>query len=183
MSTVISHLPASLGLKPDTTVAKTGTYRVKRSRMGVRGLAILLLAAAVATLVVMADRLITTWVDGDLFLAWVLMWVVVFAGLALFASSARNLAQGVMRSLDSWSRSLAESRAEARLWDIARSDPRVMNELMLARMRDTDDGDFESALAPMGMEPGVVEKPTSGWGRFPERLAASRARNIHLYYI
>jgi len=35
----------------------------------------------------------------------------------------------------------------------------------------------------MGLEPGVVQKPVSGWGRFPERLAESRARNIHLYYI
>ena len=70
-----------------------------------------------------------------------------------------------------------------RLWEQARRDPRLMSELMQARMRDTDDGDFETALAPMGLEPGVVQKPVSGWGRFPERLAESRARNIHLYYI
>jgi hypothetical protein len=143
----------------------------------------LLLAAAVAALVVLADRLISTWADGHLFLAWVALWVVIFAGSALFAGTARTLAQRTLRSLDNWSATLAEARAEMRLWELARRDPRLMNELMQARMRDTDDGDFETALAPMGMEPGVVQKPVSGWGRFPERLAESRARNIHLYYI
>jgi hypothetical protein len=143
----------------------------------------LLLAAAVAALVVLADRLISTWADGHLFLAWVALWVVIFAGLALFAGTARNLARRTLLWLDGWSRALAEARAEARMWDLARSDPRLMDELMQARMRDTDDSGYETALAPMGLEPGAVQKPVSGWGRFPERLAESRARNIHLYYI
>ena len=95
----------------------------------------------------------------------------------------RTINAVTLRSLDSWSATLAEARADMRLWEQARRDPRLMNELMQARMRDTDDGDFETALAPMGLEPGVVQKPVSGWGRFPERLAESRARNIHLYYI
>ncbi|HAX19085.1 MAG TPA: hypothetical protein DCY64_02235 [Hydrogenophaga sp.] len=183
MSTIFSPSPASLGLPPTSSPDAAGTYRVRPSRDGARGLAALLLAAAVAALVVLADRLISTWADGHLFLAWVALWVVIFAGLALFAGTARNLAQRTLRSLDSWSATLAEARADMRLWEQARRDPRLMNELMQARMRDTDDGDFETALAPMGLEPGVVQKPVSGWGRFPERLAESRARNIHLYYI
>jgi hypothetical protein len=183
MSTVFSPSPASLGLNTATANASQGSDHPRSSLDGSRGLAALLLAAAVAALVVLADRLISTWADGHLFLAWVALWVVIFAGSALFAGTARTLAQRTLRSLDNWSATLAEARAEMRLWELARRDPRLMNELMQARMRDTDDGDFETALAPMGMEPGVVQKPVSGWGRFPERLAESRARNIHLYYI
>lgn len=182
MSTVFSPSPASLGLPTAPAPDTAGTYKLP-SRDSARGLAALLLAAAVSALVVVADRLISTWADGHLFLAWVALWLVVFAGLALFGATARSLARRTLRALDSWSASLAEARAEMRLWEQARRDPRLMGELMQARMRDTDDSDFETALAPLGLEPGVVEKPVSGWGRFPERLAESRARNIHLYYI
>ena len=73
--------------------------------------------------------MIGTWADGHLFLGWVALWVVIFAGSALFAGTARRLAKGTLRSLDSWSRSLAEARAEARLWDLARTDPRLKAEL------------------------------------------------------
>ena len=183
MSTVFSPSPASLGLNTATAHASQGTDHPRSSLDGSRGLAAMLLAAAVAALVVLADQLVSTWADSHLFLGWVILWVVIFAGSALFAGTARNLAQRTLRSLDSWSATLAEARAEMRLWELARRDPRLMAELMQARMRDTDDGDFETALAPMGLESGAVQKPVSGWGRFPERLAESRARNIHLYYI
>ena len=72
-----------------------------------RGLAGMLLAAAVAALVVVADQLVSTWADGHLFLAWVALWVVVFAGMALFASTARTIAQRTVRSLDGWSQTIA----------------------------------------------------------------------------
>ena len=154
------------------------TPRVGRSA---RSLAALLLSAAVAGTVVIADRVIQTWADQHLFVAWVMIWAVVFAGLALFAGTARQLAQRTLRALDAWSRLLAESRAQARLWDMAQSDPRLKHELQQAFQRDT--ADFDDALAPLGMEPGTTPVARGGWGRFPERLAESRARNIHLYYI
>ena len=156
------------------------------SRIGVRSLSVVLLAAAVSALVIFADQYVSVWTDGHLFFGWVVLWAVVFAGLALFANTARQLATRTMAVLDRWSLARAHARAEARLWDIAKSDPRVMAELMVARTREQDaaqSSDFEDALAPMGFESPVVEAATSGWGRFPERLAASRAHRIHLYYI
>jgi len=160
---------------------QANTAPAPQVRRSARGLAALLLSAAVAGLVLVADRLISIWGDQHLFLAWVLLWALVFSVLALLADTARHLAQRSLRALDEWSRLLAQARAEARLWDLARSDPRLMDELRQAQQRDTTD--FDEALAPLGMEPGTTATPRSAWGRFPERLAESRARNIHLYYI
>lgn len=164
MSTVFSPSPASVGMTP--TAADPGVYRAKPRFDGSRSLAAMLLAAAVAALVVLADQMISTWADGHLFLGWVALWVVVFAGSVLFASTARRMAQATVRSLDSWSKSMAEARAEARLWDLARTDPRLKAELLQARAREADaadeaatpvvaEDDFSDVLAPMGLDAGV----------------------------
>jgi hypothetical protein len=67
----------------------------QRATVRLHGLLALLLALAVAAMVVLADRLIHRWDDGHLFLAWVAMWVVIFAATAWF---------------DSWSRCRAPAR-------------------------------------------------------------------------
>ena len=184
MSTVFSPTPESLGLKPSSLTHKAGVYRARRHFDGARGLAALLLAAVVAALVVAADRLISTWADSHLFLAWVGLWVVIFAGSALFAGTARRLARRAMRSLDGWSQTRAQARAEARLWDLAHRDPRLMAELTQARQRDLDvPPDFSDALVPLGIEAGASPVKSAGWDAFVARMAASRARNMHLHYI
>lgn len=180
MSTVFSPSPspASVGLSSATT-AHRGVYRAKRRFDGSRSLATMLLAAAVAALIVLADQMIGTWADGHLFLGWVALWVVVFAGSALFAGTARRLARVTLASLDSWSRSLAEARAEARLWDLARTDPRLKAELMQARAREadrlealntapTDANDYSEALAPIGLDSGFGA-PLRRWAQVEVR--------------
>lgn len=104
-----------------------------------RSLAGVLLAAMVATLVVVADQLMETWADGHLLAAWVLMWVIGFAALALLAPAARQLAARVMAGLDGWSQRVARQRADERLWDLARKDPRVMADIQAAASRAEDD--------------------------------------------
>lgn len=150
---------------------------------GARGLSALLLAAVVATLVVIADQVINTWADGHLMLAWVLLWAVVFASLALFADTARRLARRTVVALDSWSRSMAEARAEMRLWEMARQDPRLMRELTAARDRadelaQPEAGDFSQALEPLGLH-----EPAAPVLSYWERLAEARARKPFQHYI
>jgi hypothetical protein len=184
MSTVFSPTPESLGLSPSAVAHPAGTYRARRHFDGAHGLAAVLLAAAVAALVVVADRLVSTWADGHLLLAWVVLWVVIFAGSALFAGTARRLAQRTMRALDGWSQALAQGRAEARLWDLAQSDPRLMADLTQARQRAVEEpNDFSEALAPMGLETAVTPVKSVGWDAFIDRMAANRTRNMHLHYI
>lgn len=158
---------------------------------GARALAALLLAAMVAALAVVADRLITTWVDGHLLLAWVLLWVVVFAALALLAKPTRMLARRAQGGIHAWSVLLADARAQARLWEMAQSDPRLMHELRTARahasaLREEVEQGFSQALAPLGMEQDVIvpkKAPMGGLEGFAQRLAAARAAQMRLYYI
>jgi hypothetical protein len=187
MSTILNSFSRTASLR-DTPAGGRLHSTVHRgpSHIGVRGLSVLLLAAAVSALVVLADQYVGIWTDGHLFFGWVVLWALIFAGLALFAGTARRLATRTMDVLDGWAQSLALARAETRMWEIAKNDPRIMAELMVARMRDADaqaDSDFQDALAPLGFDSPVAEEAASGWGRFPERLAACRARNIHLHYI
>lgn len=177
----VSVLP---GIRRSDATPAAGEYRAPRHFDGARGLAAMLLAAAVAALVVVADRLVSTWADGHLLLAWVFLWVVIFAGMGLFAGTAGRLAQRMLRVLDGWSRAMAQARAEARLWDMAQSDPRLMGELVQARMRERESAeDFTNALAPLGVVTELAEPRAGGWERFIEGMAQSRTRHMHLYYI
>lgn len=187
MSTFASLSSAPLGLRPASAPAHKGVDGIQRRADSARGLTAMLLAAVVAAMVVVADRLISTWADGQLFLAWVFLWVVVFAGMALFADTARSLARRAVASLDGWSQALAEARAETRLWEMARMDHRLMNELVAARTRAQEDVEedpvqsFTEALAPLGLPeaPKATEPQVGYW----ERLGTARARNRLMYYI
>lgn len=187
MSTFATLPSAPLGLRPASAPAHKGVDGIRRRSENARGLTAMLLAAVVAAMVVLADRLISTWADGHLLLAWVFLWVVVFAGLALFADTARSLARRAIVSLDGWSQALAEARAETRLWEMARQDHRLMSELMLARTHAeaeepvAQQQSFAEALAPLGLpEAPKAESPSlSYW----EQLGQARARNRLMYYI
>jgi len=109
---------------------------MRRNFNSTTGLSTMLLAAMVSALLVVADQLIDTWADGHLLAAWVALWLVGFAAVAVFAGSARRLAATVMRSLDAWSQRVAKARADERLWAIAQTDPRVMADLTAAMTRN-----------------------------------------------
>ena len=57
---------------------------------GARGLATFLLAAVVSGLLFAANQLIDTWADGHLLAAWIALWAVAFAALALVAGPIRR---------------------------------------------------------------------------------------------
>ncbi len=57
---------------------------------GARGLATFLLAAVISGLLFAANQLIDTWADGHLLAAWIALWSVTFATLALAAGPIRR---------------------------------------------------------------------------------------------
>ena len=126
-----------------------------------------MLAAVVAALVVLADQLISSWTDDHLFLGWVVLWLVILAGTALFAAPARQLARRALPWLQGWSQALAEARAEQRLWNAAHQDPRLMADLMQASQRDLD----------------TERSDHQPWGRYPERLSEAREQRVHLNHL
>lgn len=120
---------------------EAGATAVRAMRLrfdSTKGLSAMLLAAMVSALVVVADQLMDSWADGHLMVAWVSLWLVAFTALAIFAGAARKLAVTMMNALDDWSHRVARRRADARLWAIARSDPRVMADLDAAMAHSTD---------------------------------------------
>ena len=99
-------------------------------------LAGVLLSAVIASLLVIADQVRENWADGHLLLGWVALWSVVFAGLAFCAHPLRRACIAVAQSVDQRLKAVAQARREARMWDFARLDPRVMDELRAAAKRD-----------------------------------------------
>lgn len=99
-------------------------------------LAGVLLAAVMASLLVVADQVIENWADGHLLLGWVALWSLVFAGLAFCARPLRRASTALARLVEHWFAAAAHARAEERMWDYARMDPRVMDELRAAAKRD-----------------------------------------------
>ena len=100
-----------------------------------KSLATMLLAALVAAMVVVADQLIDTWADGHLMAAWVALWVVAFAALAVLAPTAKRAATGLSAALKAWSGRAAQARSEAQYWESAMADPRIMAEIQCAKLR------------------------------------------------
>ena len=99
-------------------------------------LAGMMLSAVLAALLVVADQLIDTWADGHLLAAWVALWTVAFAGLALLAPPLRKMSANLASAYARSAAIAKQRRAEEMMWEYARRDPRIMAELQHAWMRD-----------------------------------------------
>ena len=104
---------------------------------GARGLATFLLAAVVSGLVFAANQLIDTWADGHLLAAWIALWTVTFAALALAASPIRRAVSSVKNFDGSAMYAAWTARRKARIqdekmWEYARHDNRLMADIMRA---------------------------------------------------
>ncbi|MFY8042115.1 MAG: hypothetical protein ACOVOD_04240, partial [Rhodoferax sp.] len=102
---------------------------------GSRTLAGMLLAAVLSALLVVADQLIDMWVDGHLLVGWVALWTVVFAAMALLAPPLRKVSAAASSVIMGWVRAAQERRLEEEMWEHARHDHRIMDELRHAVMR------------------------------------------------
>ena len=121
-----------------TATSASGRAASRVSFDGARGLSALLLGAMVSALLVVADQLIETWADGHLLAAWVFLWLVSFAALALFGGAARRLSSHAVATCRGYAAQRAESRADEHLWAVASLDARVMRDLQVALSRRED---------------------------------------------
>ncbi len=128
--------------------AASSAQHIKRNSSGARGLATLLLSAIAAAVMVVAYQVMDSLAEGHLLALWIGMWAVAFATLAICATAARALAVNVMASLDGWSRNLAAKRADERLWAMAKTDARVMNDLQAAISRNDARDEGLTFVAP-----------------------------------
>ncbi|WP_332777598.1 hypothetical protein [Polaromonas sp.] len=150
--------------------------QLRRGFSGTRGLAALLLAAMVAALMVVAYQVMDSVAEGHLLVIWVALWAVAFATLGLFAGTARKLAASLKAGLDSWSRSLAEARADVRTWEAAKADPRLMAELQAAKLR-------AEAAQPDTVATATAAAPAPGPAERTVKLGSSLLRAYQRNYI
>ena len=109
--------------------------QLPRNVSGKRGITLLLGSAFAAAVAAVSYEVMDSADESHLLMIWVILWMALFAALAFFAGTFYAAGLRVRRSLDDWSRSIAEARADQRLWAIARQDERVMGELQAAMAR------------------------------------------------
>nr|WP_295771232.1 hypothetical protein [Rhodoferax sp.] len=121
---------------PATLAARTASPRgFALNFFNSRTLAGMLLAAALAALLVVADQLVDTWADGHLLAVWVALWTILFAAMALSAQSLRQLAETAAAGMARWSQTRAAKRADADMLRLAKQDHRIMRDLQIASLR------------------------------------------------
>lgn len=116
---------------------RTLQARSARSEEKSRPLAGMLLAAGMAALLVTADQVIDSWTDGHILAAWVALWTVTFAALAILATPLRKLSDTGAAWISAYRKASAERRQMQEMWEWARHDHRVMAEIMTASIRQT----------------------------------------------
>jgi len=126
----------------DYPTQHAGVVRAERAaqslKQAVRGFdgnragASLLLAAIVAALLVVANQVIDTWTEGHLLAAWIVMWAVAFAALALLATPAKRMAAALRVGLKRWAAARKQAKEDDQLWQLAMTDARVMADISRA---------------------------------------------------
>lgn len=153
---------------------------VRRSFDGARGLAMLLLAAIVSSVLVVADKLISNWTDGGLLAVWVMLWVVAFAALAYFAVPARVLAERTVTAVRNASRRRAAVRADEQFMAHARLDPRMLRELQA--ITSHQEGELEEPIVASPRERQREVAQLSAATQIPTLYDALRNVNLGKYY-
>ena len=115
---------------------QTMTAATVGERTSSRALASLLLAAGVSALVVLADQWLDPWAERHEMAAWLVLWGIAVAAIAVLRGITRMLAHKAMGTLDGWSAGVAQRRADERLWSIAQTDSRLMADLQSALDRN-----------------------------------------------
>ncbi len=101
-----------------------------------RGAAALMLAAVVAAMLVVANQLIETWTDGHLLVAWIALWTVAFAAMAVLGNPVRRVVANMRMGVRRWALAQKKAAEDRKLWDLALTDARVMADISRAMSAD-----------------------------------------------
>lgn len=103
-----------------------------RSPVGLVGV---LVAAGLATVMVVAEQVVSALTDGHLLAVWVAMWAIVFGLLATFSDAISAWPAQLQARLQQRRANAAARAADERTWAAALADPRLMAELHCALLR------------------------------------------------
>ena len=128
------HYPAEHGGVVRAERAVQAIRATARSFDGARASATMLLAAVVAALVAVANQVVETWTEGHLLAAWIVLWTVAFAALALLAAPARRLT----RRLRQYAVARRRAAADRELARAACTDARILADISRAMSRTAE---------------------------------------------
>lgn len=127
-----SFAPAHFPRVPRVLRVATEPRRAERRFDGSRVTATLLLAAIVSALLVVANQVVDTWTEGHLLAAWILLWTIGFAALALLAAPARSAAAALRVSYRESKARRQQRRSDEQYWQAALEDARIMADISRA---------------------------------------------------
>ncbi|WP_332814286.1 hypothetical protein [Ramlibacter sp.] len=126
----------------DYPVQHAGVARMERAAQSLkqaakdfdrsRSAATLLLATLVSSLLVVANQVVETWTEGHLLAAWIVLWTVAFAAIALLATPARSVGRVLGARWEKIAATRRQARADREYWEAALLDPRVMADISRA---------------------------------------------------
>lgn len=92
---------------PGVARAEQAAATLKSAFDGARGASSLLLAAIVAAVLVVANQVIDMWGEGHTLAAWMVLWLIAFAALALLAGPVRRTASVLRAGFHAWKEAAA----------------------------------------------------------------------------
>ena len=98
---------------PDAQIVQTPSTGMAKDM--VRGLSLMLIAAVLAALVLLTERLLLAHVDVGTVLGWMVLWSVLLSGLLLLSRLSVRASHAVLTWLDRLAHRSARARANARL--------------------------------------------------------------------
>jgi hypothetical protein len=126
----LSH-PGAERLENALETLKTMPARISAER----AMASMLLAAVVSAVLLAASSLIQEVTDGHLLLAWMALWLVGFVALILLAKPIKQLARSLRSGYAARKQAQHAAGQDARLWELAKHDRRVMEDIRAAMAR------------------------------------------------
>ena len=95
------------------------------------------LAVLLAALAAGIFQATETWSDGHMLAAWIVLWAMAFASIALFSTPARRAINLVRTGYRAWVKSRQQAAADERVWNAALQDARLMADLARAMDRQS----------------------------------------------
>ncbi len=97
-----------------------------------RTLSTVVLIALVAAVLVMTNQAIDTMTDGHAFAAWMGMWALGFAMMALLKNPVFAVVRSVSKAYARWQQVQHLAQQDAQLWELANRDSRIMSDIKAA---------------------------------------------------
>ena len=97
----------------------------------------MVLAVVLAALAAGVFQATETWSDGHMMAAWMVLWAMAFASIALFSTPARRAINLVRTGYRAWVKSRQQAAADERVWNAALQDARLMADLARAMDRQS----------------------------------------------